>query len=292
VKSAARVLAPAKVNLSLRVLGRRPDGYHEIDTLFQAIDLTDDVGVELRPGRIELDVEGPDLGPAADNLAQRAAERLAASVGYQGGVAVSLRKRIPAGAGLGGGSSDAAAVLRCLAKLLGIPEDDGRVREAAEQLGSDVPFFLCGSTLARGTGRGEILEPSPPFPAADLVLISPPIHVSTAVAYAALRAPSRNAEAVASRHTLPATWDDVAARACNDFQPVIAAAHPEIGRALEALASRGAGVAHICGSGSSVFGLYASRSDAEQAAAALSARLSWPCRAVRTLTAVPAIGLS
>jgi 4-diphosphocytidyl-2-C-methyl-D-erythritol kinase len=288
VTAVAHVLAPAKVNLHLRVLRRRSDGYHDLDTLFQAIDLADEIAVELRPEGIELDVQGADLGPAADNLAYRAAERLAACVGYEGGIAVRLTKRIPAGAGLGGGSSDAAAVLRCFSELLDIHRDDRRVREAAEQLGSDVPFFLSGSTLARGRGRGEILDPMSSLPTADLVLISPPVHVSTAKAYAALSESRRGASAeAASSVPSPRSWDDVAAQAVNDFQPIVGAAHPEIGTALDALEVGGARFALMSGSGSSVFGLFGSRAEAERVASELGARLSWPCRAVRTLTDMP-----
>jgi 4-diphosphocytidyl-2-C-methyl-D-erythritol kinase len=282
------VLAPAKVNLRLRVLDRRTDGYHDIDTLFQAIDLTDEVSVELRDSGITLDVDGPDLGPVADNLAHRAAQRLATSTGFRGGIAVRLTKRIPAGAGLGGGSSDAAAVLRCLTKLLDIPDGDPRVRAAAEQLGSDVPFFLTGGPLARGGGRGEILDPMSPLPTADLVLISPPVHVSTAKAYAAL-GDSRPGASTRPEWSAPSpsSWEDVAAQALNDFQPIVGAAHPEIGIALDALHVEGARFALMSGSGSSVFGLFGSRAEAERVASGLTARLSWPCRAVRTLTEMP-----
>jgi len=289
VTSVVRVLAPAKVNLRLRVLGSRTDGYHDLDTLFQAIDLTDEVEVELCPEGIELDVQNADLGPVTDNLAYRAAARLAGCLGYEGGIAVSLTKRIPAGAGLGGGSSDAAAVLRCLAKLLDVPEQDRRVSEAAEQLGSDVPFFLSGRPLARGRGRGEILEPMTPLPTADLVLVSPPVHVSTAKAYGAL-SDSRlgaSAETPESSAPSPRSWDDVALQAVNDFQPIISTQHAEVRRALDALESRGARFALMSGSGSSVFGLFGSRAEAERVAAELTARLSWPCRAVRTLTDIP-----
>ena len=290
---AARVLSPAKVNLHLRVLGRRPDGYHDLDTLFQAIDLTDEVGVELRGERIALDVHGPDLGPPDENLAYRAAARLATSVGFEGGVALRITKRIPAGAGLGGGSSDAAAVLRCLTEILDLPHDDGRVRSVAETLGSDVSFFLCGSALARGRGRGEILEPLPPLPPADLVLISPPVHVSTAAAYAALSASrTASAEPPLPPGPAPCSWDDVATLAANDFEPLMAEAHPEIASALEALASEGARFALMSGSGSSVFGHFPSAAAAEKAAGGLTDRLGWPCRAVRTLAAMPGVEVS
>jgi 4-diphosphocytidyl-2-C-methyl-D-erythritol kinase len=291
VTRVARLLAPAKVNLRLRVLGQRADGYHDLDTLFQAIDLTDEVSVALRGHDVRLDVRGPhgtEIGAISDNLAYRAAMRFARRVGFEGGIAVELTKRVPAGAGLGGGSSDAAAVLRCLATLLEISDRDHRVRATAEELGSDVPFFLSGSTLARGTGRGEIIEPLQALPVADLVLISPPVHLSTARAYAALSESRRGTTApLAASHPPPGSWDDVVARASNDFEPVVLAMRPEIRRALDALADRGARFALMSGSGSSVFGLFSSRAESERVASALSTELDWASRAVRTLLTMP-----
>jgi len=292
VSARARVAAPAKVNLSLRVLGTRPDGYHEIDTIFQAIDLADDVSVTLAGSGIRLDIEGPDLGPLHLNLAYRAAELLCAATGFDGGMRIRLTKHVPAGAGLGGGSSDGAAVLRCSCALIGLDTADARVASVARELGSDVPFFLGTSPLARGTGRGEVLEPFEPLPGADLVVVSPPVHVSTAAAYSALAVERRASGHGAMRAPdaagpPPRSWDDVAQRAWNDFQPVIAEINPEIVRALEALEEAGARFALMSGSGSSVFGLFDSRARAEGVARALGEELGWPCRAGRTLETMP-----
>lgn len=280
--------APAKVNLRLRVLGKRTDGYHEIDTLFQAVDLADEVSVRLGDPGVRLAVVGADLGPPEDNLAHRAAARLMAEVGFDGGCDVRLVKHIPAGAGLGGGSSDGAAVLRCVARLLGLAADDARVGHVAGGLGSDVPFFLGASPLARGRGRGELLEPLQHLPVADFVLVSPPVHVSTAAAYQSLaRSLRRATRATEPDAGVPRSWAEVAALAFNDFQDVIEGAHPEVRRALEAIESAGASFALMSGSGSSVFGLFANRADAEGASAALTGELGWTCRAVRTLVAMP-----
>lgn len=287
----ARVLAPAKINLRLRVLGRRPDQYHEIDTLFQAVDLCDEIEVELVEGELRLDVEGPDLGPSEDNLAYRAAAILLSHAGVESGAHVRLLKRVPVGAGLGGGSSDAAAVLRCLSSLLGI-EDGPELRELGTELGSDVPFFLGESPLARGRGRGELLEPITPLPRAHLVLVSPQVHVSTAGAYAALaevRAGSSVATDEDVRTPSLVTWAEVETLAENDFEPVIGAAHPEIRRALGSLRSAGASVALMTGSGSTCFGLFPSGAEADAAAEELQGRLRWPCHAVRTLTDFPEV---
>ncbi|MGE0159371.1 MAG: 4-(cytidine 5'-diphospho)-2-C-methyl-D-erythritol kinase [Gemmatimonadales bacterium] len=287
----ARVSAPAKVNLRLHVLGRRADGYHDLETLFQAIDLSDEVVVELREsGGVELSICGDvsGLGPIADNLAFRAASRLAERVGFGGGVAVELTKRIPVGAGLGGGSSDAAAVLRGLARLLDVADDDLRLRACAEELGSDVPFFLSGSVLARGGGRGEILDPIDALPAAALVLVAPPVHVSTAQAYAAL-AGSRAATAAPSVPVAraPRSWSDVAAGASNDFEPVVMRMFPEIRRALDALTAHGPRFALMSGSGASVFAMFSSEEESRRVAAALSDELGWPCHVVHTLVTMP-----
>lgn len=284
----ATLAAPAKVNLRLRVLRRRPDGYHDIDTLFQAIDLADDVTVGLGGTGVRLDVDGAEVGPARSNLAYRAATRLAAEVGRDAGFEIRLVKRIPAGAGLGGGSSDGAAVLRCAAELLDLAAGDARVARVAAGLGSDVSFFLCGSPFARGRGRGEQLEPLEPLPAADLVIVSPPVHVSSAAAYEALGKSGRSERPGPEPLTSgPGRWEEMAALACNDFQEVIARAHPQVRRALDALAAAGAAFALMSGSGSSAFGMFADRASAEGAAARLTQELGWPCRAARTLELMP-----
>ena len=283
----ARVAAPAKVNLRLRVLGKRPDGYHEIDTLFQAIDLADEVVVRLGGSGVRLAVIGPDVGPAGQNLAHRAATRFAADFGLREGVDIELTKRVPTGAGLGGGSSDAAATLRALASLLGVAGDDGRLARAAISLGSDVPFFLGTSTLARGRGRGEELEPLAPLPVADLVIVSPPVHMSTATAYGALDALRAGASLQAPDAATPESWTDVATLAANDFQPLVAGIHSEVSLAIDALAAVGARFVLMSGSGSSVFGLFVGSDVAQGAAAELSRRTGWPCRAVRTLREFP-----
>jgi 4-diphosphocytidyl-2-C-methyl-D-erythritol kinase len=296
LSSVAEVDAPAKINLFLRVLDERADGFHELETLFQAVDLADRVRVERSPGGVRLEVQGADaeLGPAEANLAYRAASRLLHEASLEGGVRVTLVKRIPVGAGLGGGSSDAAAVLLCIASLGGIPRDDPRLREIGTELGSDVAFFLGGSPLAAGRGRGDLLAPFGPLPVVDLVLVSPPVHVSTGWAYRALDE-WRREHGVADAPSLegrPRDWAEVVAEAQNDFQEVVASAHPEVARSLAALSSAGASVALMSGSGSTSFGIFPDRAAAERAAEALSAELSWPCRAVRTLAALPTPKLS
>lgn len=192
--------APAKVNLYLQVLGRRPDGYHELVTVLQTVDLCDDVTVTLRPRarrapagrpdvRMGLRAPAPGVPDGPENLARRAAVALLDRSGAAGdvGVDIGLAKRIPAGGGLGGGSSDAAAVLRALDRLLGSPVGESGLAEIAAGLGSDVPFFLHGGT-ALCTGRGErVLPLAPPRPF-GLTLLLPPFPTATAAVYAALGA--------------------------------------------------------------------------------------------------------
>lgn len=285
----AEVDAPAKVNLFLRVFDARADRFHELETLFQAVDLCDRVRVERIARGVEIEVVGATLGPSEENLAYRAAAAFLAEVGVQGGARVTLTKRIPVGAGLGGGSSDAAAVIRCLAALVDMSPAEPRLRRSAAALGSDVPFFVGRSPLAAGRGRGEVLEAYTPLPVAHLVLVSPPVHVSTGWAYHALddaRRGGGTGQGPALRGR-PASWKDVVAEAHNDFQSVVAARHPEISRSLSALAAAGAEVALMSGSGSTSFGIFEGAEAAERAAAALEAELGWPCEAVRTLSAFP-----
>lgn len=291
--AAARAPAPAKVNLVLRVLGRRADGFHDLETLLQAVDLCDEVRVARGAPGVRLRVDGPDLGPPEDNLVHRAARAFLHRAGLAAteGVDIDLAKRIPAGAGLGGGSSDAAATLRCLAALWPGVVPGPVLHEIASSLGSDVPFFLGPSGLAWGRGRGELLEPADALPTAHLVLVLPPVHVATGGAYAALarrrvegaaRAPGGGMEAPP-----PRTWDEVAALARNDFEAVVPGAYAPVAASLEALRAAGARPALLSGSGGACFGVFPSAGEAEEAARALAASLGWAAVAVRTLSRIP-----
>lgn len=285
-----RVAAPAKVNLLLRVLGRRPDGFHDLETLFQAVDLSDEVEVTTGGEGVRLRVEGPDLGPVRENLAYRAALGFLERTGLAGeGVEIQLRKRIPAGAGLGGGSSDAAAVLRCLDALWpGMVAPAARA-ELALDLGSDVPFFLGPAGLALGRGRGERLTPISPLPTGHLVIVLPPVHVATAWAYGAL-AGFRRERPFSRRVPLgegPWRWDDVAGHAGNDFEEVVSGAHPRVAASLTALRDAGARPALLSGSGAACFGVFTGAEEAGYAASRIGSRLGWPAVAARTLPELP-----
>ena len=177
------LVAPAKINLSLRILGKRADGFHELETLMVPIGLADAVEVSHGTGHgITLTCNDPELPTGAENLCVKAAEAFRAATGLDHGIAITLLKRIPHGAGLGGGSSDAAAVLKGLNELFDHPLVDEELHQIAATLGSDIPFFL-GSGPAWCRGRGEILEMASAIPQRRLLLIKPPFPVPTAWAY-------------------------------------------------------------------------------------------------------------
>jgi len=285
------LLAPAKVNLYLRVGARREDGFHDIDTLFQAIGLADrvEVSVEAPAGDdspVGIAVSGAHLGPPEANLAWRAARAFLSEAAVDARVHIRLEKRIPAGAGLGGGSSDAAAVLRALQSLL-----PGRLSSVAlgrlgATLGSDVPFFLGESPLALACGRGEVLEPLRPLPAADVVVVTPPVHVATAWAYRALDEKRARGGAAPERPDPalpPDDWVLVAALAKNDFEEVVPSAIGEVAASLETLREEGASPALLSGSGGACFGIFPDAAAAERAARTIGERLGWPATATRTL---------
>lgn len=240
--------APAKINLYLRVTGRRPDGYHELDSLLLPLALADDVVVEVWPGRgVSCRCPGhEELGGAA-NLAARAAAAFLASSGVEARVEITVTKRIWVAAGLGGGSSDAAAVLLALGEALGAPPD---LPDIARALGADVPFFL-DPRPARARGIGERLEPVPGVPALDLVLVNPGRPLSTAAVFRALGGiPS------AGWSPAPIAPDALGGLVHNDLAPAARRLCPAIAEA-EAALRRAPGVLEVglSGSGPTLFGL-------------------------------------
>lgn len=274
-----RTRAPAKVNLRLRVHEREPSGFHRLETLFCAIELADEITLDVADGDgVRLEVDGPDLGPADRNLAVRAARGFLAAAGLRRDVAIRLRKRIPAGGGLGGGSSDAAAVLRALDRLEpgAVPPD--QLRALALELGSDVPFFMGDSVLARAAGRGERLAPVLPLPSAPVLLLVPGFPIATADAYRWLDEDrARGLEAGPGPETPdppagPASWSDAARSATNDFEGPIFRRHPELRDLRDLLAGAGATLALLSGSGSSLFGVFADDATALHALALVRSR--------------------
>ncbi len=264
--------AYAKVNLGLRVLQQRPDGFHELRTVYQTVGLYDSIRISFTPGAasaVDLRCNVPSLA-GADNLAARAALGLLEAVGASGQVAIELTKRIPAGAGLGGGSSDAAAALTGLNRLLPKPADGARLWEIAADLGSDVPFFLVGGK-AFGFGRGEELCPLPEDPRRWLLLLAPNRPVSTPEAYRFLAEERRQGLTQDRKSPMLAMFTagigapgDSAAQSHaevleNDFESVIFRRIPELAEWKTRLLQSGARCALMSGSGSALFGLFEGR---------------------------------
>jgi 4-diphosphocytidyl-2-C-methyl-D-erythritol kinase len=255
-----RALAPAKVNLWLRVFGRDSDGFHSLESLFQLVSLADEVVVERGAPGVRL-VGAPEaLGPTDHNLAVRAARWFLAAARVEGGITITMTKRIPWAAGLGGGSSDAAATLRALNRLCGEPLQAGDLLELGSGLGSDVPFFLSGAPLALGWGRGERLLPLAPLPARPMLVVPPPAPVRTADAYGWLDkdrgAEERGVRAAVFPPSSFASWDDVRRLAHNDFEPAVAGRLPEIGHWLDRLRATSAFLVLLAGSGGAMAALY------------------------------------
>lgn len=262
----ARVSAFAKLNLDLRVLYKRPDGYHELRSIFQTISLRDRIRIRLRRSRkTEIAMAGNVDIP--DNLIVKAARLCLAEMGLSAAVDFELEKRIPMGAGLGGGSSDAAAVLMALPALARKPVAMERLMHLAAQIGSDVPFFLLGGTAAV-LGRGDELYPLPDLRSRHVLLVSPDIHVSTADAYRALSAELTPESAKSKLAGLQAKlWSGEMGRPVNDFEPVVFRQFPRLKAIRNQLLRAGASTALMTGSGSSVFGIFENHAQLESARA-------------------------
>jgi 4-diphosphocytidyl-2-C-methyl-D-erythritol kinase len=279
----ARVEAQAKINLFLRVLSREDGGYHQLETLFQRIALSDTISVSTGGTGRSLDCRGADTGPAEKNLAWRAALAFADAAGGPGAFQIEIEKRIPVGGGLGGGSADAAAVLRALNALAEKPIDEKTLSSIACALGADVPYLLSTHALAYGAGRGEKIFPLAPLPGHDLLLAIPPFGVSSADAFGWFDS-QKAARHSGTRATLPVgrklEWRAIAALAANDLEAVVSAKHPEIGVLRDALRTRGAMIGQMSGSGSTVFGVF--ETGRISGAAAAIERLG--ARAIQTAT--------
>ena len=251
-----RLIAQAKINLFLRVLARETSGYHALETLFQRLEVGDDVVVRVDvPGR-SLDCRGADVGPMERNLAWRAATAYAEAAGWPGGWAIEIEKCIPAGGGLGGGSADAGAVLRALNALAPTPLPQDRLLALAARLGADVPFLTTEAPLALAWGRGERMLALPALPIRPVLLLCPVVGVPTAEAFRWL-ADDRGAHASVPRLVeLEAlgSWDGVARLAGNDFETPVARRLPELQRWLTPEPPSGA-IRALTGSGSTIFWL-------------------------------------
>jgi 4-diphosphocytidyl-2-C-methyl-D-erythritol kinase len=285
VTDAVRVAAHAKLNLFLRILAREHTGggggggFHQLETAFALLELADELVVRrtATPGDVALTVHGPDLGRAEENLAARAAQAVLAATGRKSGVAIELTKRIPVQAGLGGGSSDAAAVLHAVNALAGgaVPREE--LLHFAARLGSDVPFFASGAAVALGWGRGERLFRLAPLPVAP-ALVAVPAHppgVATPDAYRwwdeLHPAPVTRGPVVLDAAAL-ASWGSVGRLGGNDFEIPVFGKHAELRELFERLAGTRPLWVRLCGSGSAVAAVYKNARDRDDAAAQMGTK--------------------
>jgi 4-diphosphocytidyl-2-C-methyl-D-erythritol kinase len=270
---AMNVRAYAKINIGLHVLGKRPDGYHNIETVFRLIDLYDELEFVQGDEGIAFTSDTPLLVNDSTNLCIRAATLLRDLTGSRMGVEITLRKQIPFGAGLGGGSSDAAAVLKGLAKLWALDISTEELQTISATLGSDVPFFFTTQT-AYATSRGERLTPFPLHIPYWILVATPNIHVSTAWAYSNVHIPQAQ-KRPNLRGLLESSIEKpkvLQATLANDFEDSVFGEFTEILRLKETLLAEGAEVALMSGSGSSVFGFFSSEAGAKHLRSELSSK--------------------
>lgn len=271
--SEVTVFAPAKINVTLRILDRRPDGFHNLWSIMQTVALEDEVQIRLRADRndIQLRCDAAQLAADRDNLVYRAAAEVMARTRRAIGLDMELRKRIPMGAGLGGGSSDAAAAIIGLNHLLQLKWSSAQMADVGQSLGSDVPFFLFAPS-AFVAGRGETVRPVVVEGARWVVLVNPGFGVNTKWAYqelAATRAgvtPLSPVQCELDRQAR-VSWTQLIAVAENDFEGPVFAAHGKLQEIKQRLQAQGAEIALLSGSGATVFGVFAEEARARQAQA-------------------------
>lgn len=287
----------AKINWTLHVLGRRPDDYHELHTIFQTVTLHDRLRFALRiDERIEIRCDAPDIPVDETNLIYRAATALRERYGARYGATIDLEKHIPAGGGLGGGSSNAAVALMGLAHIWRVETTGSELVEMGARLGADVPFFFTGGTAA-GSGLGTRIRPLADVADVHLLIVTPTVKVLTVEAYKALSAPALTKQSsdiiLSSSRANAQIPDSVPYHLYNDFERVVLRLEPEIERAKNALMGAGARASLLAGSGSSVFGIFDNSESQERAARLLSAEKGWRvflCGALRRAAYSEALG--
>lgn len=275
----------AKINLDLRILGVRHDGYHDLRTVFQTLELHDTITITPSKGPLTISCSDAEVPTDRHNLVWKAASVLWRTAGKRGvapqNAHIDIDKRIPAEAGLGGGSSDAAATLMALVQMWKLDVDGPTLSRLAGRLGADVPFFLAGGT-ALGLGRGDDIYPLAEIPRIHVVIVRPGFGVSTVEAYRWYdQEPHRRREP--PPRVVPAAWPAWTATLRNDLEPPVSRHHPTIARLKHALLDAGALIAAMSGSGSAVFGLF-ERADAAKRTAADLARPGWRVACTRTLS--------
>ncbi len=284
-----RIPAYAKINLRLEILGKRADGYHELRTIFQTVSLHD--VLTFRPSRvagISLVIRGNEAlsqEAAEKNLVYRAADALRRELKIRSGVEIELQKKIPAGRGLGGGSSDAAATLLGYLQFAGRQMETARLLEIAGELGADVPFFLFGGS-ALGISKGNEIYPLPDLEKRTVLIVSPrEIHVPTPDAYRWLHAPElASLTKSAANHKLfrfcALCWSAQGERLWNDFEEAVFQRHPRLAKIKRGLLRGGASEALLAGSGSAVFGVFPSPAKARRAVVGFPHDQAFVCETV------------
>jgi 4-diphosphocytidyl-2-C-methyl-D-erythritol kinase len=275
----------AKINLDLRVLGTRADGYHDLRTVFQSLALFDNVTVSVRRGPLAVTCDEPDIPTDRRNLVWKAASLLHRTMTGKASVprdiVIDLRKRVPAAAGLGGGSANAAMTLLALNRLWKLDLDVGTLTRIAARLGADVPYFLGGGT-ALGLGRGDDIYPLADMPPVHVVILRPGFGVATVDAYRWFDEEPRRSMKEPALRAVPPGWPAWSATLRNDLEVPVVRHHPAIGRIRQSLVDAGAAFAAMSGSGSAVFGLF-ERADAARRTANDLARPGWLSLHTRTL---------
>ena len=275
----------AKINLDLRILGVRPDGYHDLRTVFQSLALFDSVTVTTRRGPLAVTCDEPDIPTDQRNLVWKAASLLhrvaSGKTSVPRDIAIDLRKRVPSEAGLGGGSSNAAMTLLALNQLWKLNLDVASLTRIGARLGADVPYFLVGGT-SLGLGRGDDIYPLADMPPVHVVILRPGFGVATQDAYQWFDGETRRALKDPVHRVVPPGWPAWSTTLRNDLEAPVVRHHPAIGRIRQSLLDAGAAFAAMSGSGSAVFGLF-ERADAARRTANDLARPGWLSLHTRTL---------
>ncbi len=270
------IAAPAKINLYLKVLRRRPDGYHELESVMQKLALADELSFRRQDAGIDLTCSDPSLPVGEENLVWRAAQIFLENTGLKGGIQIRLEKRIPVAAGLGGGSSDGAAVLVALTRLFAGDLNEDQLANLGLRLGADVPFFVRAAAAALARGIGERLSPVTGLTTGHLLLVNPGFAVSTRWVYENFALTSGGnpyilapeSGALTSGNSSPETLDfhtSPSSSFVNDLEAVTIGRHPVIGEIKQDLLGFGARVALMSGSGPTVFGWFLRLSEAQAA---------------------------
>ncbi len=269
------LLSPAKINLRLEIISKREDGYHEIETIFHKINIFDEISLETTSDhKIALTVDDPSIPADKTNLVYKAASLLFKSIGINPGIKIDLRKKIPSGAGLGGGSSNAAITLIGLNRLLNLKLANKKLKEIAFQLGADVPFFLTDSTTASASGIGEKIKNIETNDKMWFLVIFPGFTVSTAWAYKSFS--KYNLLTKSTKNNIINNYktdiNTVKSLLYNDFESVVNNRYPEVTVIKEQLIKTGAQGTLLSGSGSSVFGIYPDKKSALKASSSIKPR--------------------